>query len=80
RERTLSTLNKIGQLITDPTVRNIIGQPRSRLSFRDIMDSRKILIVRLAQGELGMQKSSLIGALLVSALHTAALQRSIVRT
>ncbi|MDR3386869.1 MAG: type IV secretion system DNA-binding domain-containing protein [Rudaea sp.] len=80
RERTLSTLNKIGQLITDPTVRNIIGQPRSRLSFRDIMDARKILIVRLAQGELGMQKSSLIGALLVSALHTAALQRTTIRT
>ena len=41
RERTLSTLNKIGQLITDPTIRNIIGQPRSRLSFREIMDGRK---------------------------------------
>jgi type IV secretory pathway TraG/TraD family ATPase VirD4 len=75
RERTLSTLNKIGQLITDPTIRNIIGQPRSRLSFREIMDDRKIFIARLPQGELGIQKSSLIGALLISALHTAALQR-----
>jgi hypothetical protein len=80
RERTLSTLNKIGQLITDPTVRNVIGQPRSRLSFREIMDGRKILIVRLAQGELGIQKSSLIGALLLSALHASALQRSENRT
>jgi type IV secretory pathway TraG/TraD family ATPase VirD4 len=75
RERTLSTLNKIGQLITDPTIRNIIGQPRSKLSFRDIMDRRKILIVSLPQGDLGIQKSSLIGALMMSALHLAALQR-----
>ena len=75
RERTLSTLNKIGQLITDPTVRNIIGQPRSRLSFSEIIDGQKIFIARLAQGELGIQKSSLIGALLLSALHTTALQR-----
>jgi hypothetical protein len=80
RERTLSTLNKIGQLITDPTVRNIIGQTHSRLSFREIMDGRKIFIARLAQGELGIQKSSLIGALLISALHTAALQRRDIRT
>ncbi len=80
RERTLSTLNKIGQLITDPTVRNVIGQTRSRLSFREIMDGRKIFIARLAQGELGIQKSSLIGALLISALHTAALQRRDIRT
>ena len=80
RERTLSTLNKIGQLITDPTVRNIIGQPHSRLSFREIMDDRKIFIARLPQGELGIQKSSLIGALLLSALHTAALQRKHNRT
>ena len=80
RERTLSTLNKIGQLITDPTVRNAIGQPRSRLSFREIMDGRKIFIARLPQGELGIQKSSLIGALLISALHTAALRRTDNRT
>ena len=76
RERTLSTLNKIGQLITDPAVRNSIGQSRSKLSFQDIMDTKRILIIRLAQGELGQQKSSLIGALLLSALHTAALQRT----
>jgi Helicase HerA, central domain len=80
RERTLSTLNKIGQLITDPTIRNVIGQTRSRLSFARIMDGRKIFIARLAQGDLGIQKSSLIGALLISALHTAALQRSDNRT
>jgi len=80
RERTLSTLNKIGQLITDPTIRNVIGQPRSRLSLTEIMDERKILVVRLPQGELGIQKSSLIGALLVCALHTAALQRTTNRT
>ena len=80
RERTLSTLNKIGQLITDPTIRNIIGQPRSRLSFSEIMDGRKIFVARLAQGELGIQKSSLIGALLISALHSAALQRAQNRT
>ncbi|MGH6850624.1 MAG: type IV secretory system conjugative DNA transfer family protein [Methylocella sp.] len=75
RERTLSTLNKIGQFITDPAVRSIIGQPKSKLSFRDLMDNKKILIVSLPHGELGQMKSSLIGALVISSLHTAALTR-----
>ncbi len=80
RERTLSTLNKIGQLITDPSIRNIIGQPTSRLSFADMMDSKKIFIASLRQGDLGIQKSSLIGSLLISSLHLAALQRKSNRT
>jgi len=80
RERTLSLLNKIGQLITDPTIRNIIGQPKSRLSFSDIMDNKKIFIACLRQGDLGIQKSSLIGSLLISSLHLSALQRSADRT
>lgn len=80
RERTLSTLNKIGQLIADPTVRNIIGQPRNKLSFTDIMDNKKIFIANLRQGDLGIQKSSLIGSLLISALHLSALQRKNNRT
>jgi type IV secretory pathway TraG/TraD family ATPase VirD4 len=76
RERTLSTLNKIGQLVTDPTIRNVIGQPRTKLSFSQIMSDRNIFLARLPQGELGIQKSSLVGSLLISALHLAALQRS----
>jgi hypothetical protein len=80
RERTLSMLNKIGQLITDPSIRNIIGQPTSRLSFTEIMNSKKIFIASLRQGDLGIQKSSLIGSLLISSIHLAALQRTANRT
>ena len=76
REDTRSTLNKMFQLAVDPSIRNIIGQPKSRLSFTDIMDSKKIFIASLRQGDLGIQKSSLIGSLLISSLHLAALQRS----
>ncbi|MCP4184604.1 MAG: type IV secretory system conjugative DNA transfer family protein, partial [Hyphomicrobiales bacterium] len=45
RERTLSTLNKIGALISDPAIRTCIGQPKSRLVLKDIMDNGKILII-----------------------------------
>jgi type IV secretory pathway TraG/TraD family ATPase VirD4 len=73
RERTLSTLNKIGALISDPTIRNAIGQPTTSINFKDIMDNQKILIVSLPQGKLGIEKSALIGALLMSHLHLTAL-------
>ena len=75
RERTLSTLNKIGALIADPTIRNSIAQSKSKIEFRDILDNRKIFIARLPQGELGIEKSSLIGALLLSNFHLTVLQR-----
>jgi hypothetical protein len=76
RERTLSTLNKIGALISDPALRASISQSRSRLDFRKMMDSSKIFIACLPQGQLGLEKSSLVGSLLMSQLHLAALTRS----
>lgn len=75
RERTLSTLNKIGALIADPAIRNSIGQSRTKIDFADILDRRMIFIARLPQGELGIEKSSLIGALLLSNFHLNALRR-----
>ncbi len=73
RERTLSTLNKIGALIADPAIRVCIAQPKNRLDLKAIVESGKILIVSLPQGELGIEKSALIGSLLLSQLHLAAL-------
>lgn len=72
---TQSNLNKIGQLIADPTIRHIIGQSRSRFSFSDILDNGKIFLARLPQGELGFDKSSLIGGLLLTSFHSAVLTR-----
>lgn len=75
RERTLSTLNKLGALIADPVIRRTIGQPRSTIDFGEIMASGKILIVSLPQGQLGIEKSALIGSLLMSQFQLAALSR-----
>jgi type IV secretory pathway TraG/TraD family ATPase VirD4 len=73
RERTLSTLNKIGALIADPAIRACIAQPRSRLDLKGIVESGKVLIVSLPQGQLGIEKSALVGSLILSQLHLAAL-------
>jgi len=73
RQRTLSTLNKIGALISDPAIRACIAQPKSKLDLKQIIESGKILIVSLPQGQLGVEKSALIGSLILTQLHLVAL-------
>jgi hypothetical protein len=76
RQATMSTLNKVIALIADPTVRNLIGQSRPKLSLSEVVEQGKILIVSLPQGQLGMEKATLIGALMLSQLHLALLSRT----
>ena len=68
--------NKVGQLLLSPMVRNILGQERSAIDPRFLMDNRRILIANLAKGRLGEDKASLIGALLVSSFELAASARA----
>jgi type IV secretory pathway TraG/TraD family ATPase VirD4 len=68
--------NKVGQLLMSPPVRLAIGQVRSRLDPRFLMDNRRILIANLSKGRLGEDKSALLGALLVSQFQAAAMARA----
>lgn len=43
---------KFGPFITNSTIRNIIGQPKSAFNLREIMDNRKILLVNLSKGKI----------------------------
>jgi hypothetical protein len=68
--------NKIGQLLLSPQIRLILGQVRSRIDLRFIMDHRKIFIANLSKGKIGDHTSSLLGALLIGQFHQAALSRA----
>ena len=76
-QKTSSTSNKVFQLVASSQLANVFGQYRPSFDFRRIMDDRKILIVRLNQGQLGEIYASLFGALLVSELLQAAFERSL---
>ena len=67
--------NKVGQFISNPLIRNIIGQKESKLDMRKIMDEGKILLANLSKGLIGEMNSSLLGALLVTKLQLAAMSR-----
>ncbi len=74
-EATAAIQNKIGQLISNPLIRNIIGQVKSKLNMREAMDDGKILIANLSKGKIGEENSRLLGALLITKLQLAAMSR-----
>jgi CxxC-x17-CxxC domain-containing protein len=74
-EATAAIQNKVGQFISNPLIRNIIGQVRSKIDMRDIMDGGKILIANLSKGKIGEDNSRLLGALLITKLQLAAMSR-----
>lgn len=68
--------NKVGQFLSSGIIRNIVGQPKSTLDLREIMDQKKILIMDLSKGRVGEDNSALLGAMLVTKLQLAAMSRT----
>jgi len=68
--------NKVGQFLSSGIVRNIVGQPKSTIDLREIMDKGKILIMDLSKGKVGEDNSALLGAMVVTKLQLAALSRA----
>lgn len=74
-EATAAVQNKIGQFTSALLIRNTVGQPKSTIHMRDIMDNGKILIINLAKGRIGEDSSRLLGALLITKIQLAAMSR-----
>lgn len=74
-EATAAIQNKVGQFISAPLIRNIIGQVKSTINMREAMDDGKILIMNLSKGRIGEDNSLLLGALLITKLQLAAMSR-----
>ena len=67
--------SKFSVFVANDYIRPIIGQSQSSLNFREIIDSRKILLVNLSKGRLGDINSSLLGLITVGKLLMAAFSR-----
>ncbi len=67
--------NKVGQFLSSSLIRNIVGQKRSSIDMREIMDSGKILIMNLSKGHIGEDNSALLGAMMITKIQLAAMSR-----
>lgn len=68
--------NKVGQFLSSGIIRNIVGQPKSTIDLREVMDKQKILIMDLSKGRVGEDNSALLGAMIVTKLQLAAMSRT----
>lgn len=69
-------VSKFGAFLSNEMMRNIIGQTKSSFNLREIMDSKKILIVNLSKGRTGDLNSRLLGMIFVMKFQAAAMSRA----
>jgi hypothetical protein len=71
----LPVFNKIGGLLSYPSVYRILVTNKEQISLRSIMDNQKILLVNLAKGSIGNEPSQILGGLLLISLANAGFSR-----
>lgn len=68
-------LNKVGQFVSSPLIRQILAHPKSKVKIKEIMDKGKILLVDLSAGKIGEDNSALLGAMIITQIQLAAMSR-----
>jgi len=66
---------KIGRFLFSPTAKRILEQPKSSISFDEILETGKILICNLSEGKLGEDTSQLLGTTIITKIQLAAMRR-----
>lgn len=68
--------NKVGQFLSSAIIRNIVAQPKSTIDMKEVMDKGKILIINVSKGRIGEDNSALLGAMLITKLQLASMDRA----
>ncbi len=68
--------NKIGALLTDPTLMRILTGRDNTIDLRRVLDEGRVLLVNLDKGRIGEGPAMALGSFLVSHLALAGLARS----
>ena len=68
--------NKLGALLSDPTLHRILVDPKTDLHFRRMMDRGEVLLVNVSKGQLGEDSALILGSLIASTIGLAAFSRA----
>lgn len=68
-------MNKINSFLADPRIRQIFSSNKSSFNLREIIDRKKILLIKLDKGRL-KGSADLLGSLLMAKIQMAAFSRS----
>lgn len=68
-------LNKVGQFVSSPIIRDVVNADKSSFSIEEAMNTGKIILVNLSQGRLGEDNATLLGAMMITKIQLAAMAR-----
>ncbi|MBI4086143.1 MAG: type IV secretion system DNA-binding domain-containing protein [Candidatus Liptonbacteria bacterium] len=70
-------VNKLGQFLSDPLLRNIFGQKENKIDLEKFMNEKKIILINLCKGRLGEENSSFLGSMLITKIKQAGMARTV---
>jgi len=72
---TKSTVNKLERFVSDARIRNCLGQKTPLINFRQAIEDRKIILLKIPQSVIGLGKAKTVAGLLLAQFNAAAQQR-----
>jgi hypothetical protein len=69
-------VNKLGQFLSNPLLRNIFGQKENKVNLEDLMNKKKIILINLSKGKLGEENSSFFGSMFITKIKQAGMARA----
>ncbi|MBI4034103.1 MAG: type IV secretion system DNA-binding domain-containing protein [Candidatus Brennerbacteria bacterium] len=69
-------VNKLGQFLSDPMLRNIFGQKENKIDLEELMQQKKIILINLSKGKLGEENSSFFGSMFITKIKQAGMARA----
>ena len=69
-------VNKLGQFLSDPMLRNIFGQKENKINLEELMNQKKIILINLSKGRLGEENASFFGSMFVTKIKQAGMARA----
>ncbi|MGC9603571.1 MAG: type IV secretion system DNA-binding domain-containing protein [Minisyncoccia bacterium] len=69
-------VNKLGQFLSNPMLRNVFGQKENRIDLEKMMEEKKIIFINLSKGKLGEENSSFFGSMFVTKIKQAGMARA----
>ena len=69
-------VNKLGQFLSDPMLRNIFGQAENKIDLEKLMNDKKIILINLSKGKIGEENSSFFGPMFITKIKQAGMARA----
>lgn len=69
-------VNKLGQFLSDPLLRNIFGQKQNKIDISKLMNEKKLIFINLSKGRIGEENSSFFGSMFLTKIKQAGMERA----